>query len=105
LIDVQDLKSMPTPQLLKQLNEKLAKATGTTSETCKLCSAIWLKNGSLLIEAGDDKSAKWLQNKANILHMECELSTTILTEMRNYNTMAYFVLLTFDTKMNHTQKK
>jgi len=60
LVDVQDLKSMPAPQLLKQLNKKLAKATGTTSETCKLHSAIWLKNGSLLIEAGDDKLAKWL---------------------------------------------
>ena len=30
--------------------------------------------------------------------MECKLGTTILTELHNYNTMAYFVLLTFDTK-------
>ena len=97
-VDVQDLKSMPAPHLLKQLNEKLAKAAGTTSKTCKLHSAIWLKNSSLLIEAGDNKSAKWLQNEANILHMECELSTTILTELHNYNTMAYFVPLTSNTK-------
>jgi len=30
--------------------------------------------------------------------MECELSTTILTESCNYNTMAYFIPLTFNTK-------
>jgi len=59
-VNAQDLKSMPTPQLLKQLNKKLAKAAGTTSKTCKLCSAIWLKNSNLLIEARDNKSAKWL---------------------------------------------
>ena len=93
--DTHGLKSLPAPQLLKQINGKLAKAAKTTNEECKLRSAMWLKNGGLLIEASDSKSAEWLRSEANILHMECELGTTILTEMRNYNAMAYFVPLTF----------
>jgi hypothetical protein len=95
--EMQELKSLPAPQLLKQLNEKLAKATKTTNEECKLQSAMWLKNGGLLIEASDNKSAAWIHSEANILHMECELGTTILTKSRNYNTMAYFIPLTFST--------
>ena len=49
-----------------------------------------------MLEAGDNKSAAWLWKEANILHMECELGTTIILESRNYNTMAYFIPLTFD---------
>jgi hypothetical protein len=94
-VDMQGLESMPAPQLLKQLNEKLAKAMGMTNEECKLHLAIWLKNRNLLIEVGDDKSAAWLCSKANILHMECELDTTILLKSCNYNVMAYFIPLTF----------
>jgi hypothetical protein len=65
------------------------------NEEWKLHLAMWLKNGGLLIEASDDKSAEWLHSEANILHMECELGTTVLPEFCNYNTMAYFVPLTF----------
>ncbi|KAF8227000.1 hypothetical protein L208DRAFT_1497033 [Tricholoma matsutake] len=95
-VDIPELKTLPAPQLLKQLNEKLTKAAKMTNEECKLHLAMWLKNGGLLIEAGDDKSAAWLCSEANILHMECELGTSILLEARNFNTMAYFVPLTFD---------
>ena len=40
--EMQELKSLPAPQLL---NGKLAKATKTTNEECKLQSAMWLKMG------------------------------------------------------------
>ena len=94
--DTQDIKSMSAPQLLKHLNTKLSKAMKMTNEECKLCSAVWLKNGGMLIEAGDDKSASWLCSEANILHMECKLETSILTKSCNYSIMAYFVPLTFN---------
>ena len=93
--ETQELKSLPAPQLLKQLNRKLAKAAKTTNEECKLRSAMWLKNGRLLIKASNSKLAAWLHSKANIFHMECKLGTTILTKSCNYNTMAYFIPLTF----------
>ena len=55
--------------------------------------------------AGDVKSATWLCSEADILHMECELGTTILTESSNYNMMAFFVSLTFDvTKKSHVEE-
>lgn len=94
--DVQDLKAMSAPQLLKHLNMKLEKATKMTNEECKLCSAVWLKNGGILVKASNNKLATWLCSKVNILHMECELETTILTKSRNYSMMVYFVPLTFD---------
>ena len=47
-------------------------------------------------EAGDDKSAAWLHSEANILHMECKLETSIMTESCNYSAMAYFIPLTFN---------
>jgi hypothetical protein len=66
---------------------------------------MWLKNGGLLIKASDSKSAEWLCSEVNILHMECKLGTTILTEMHNYNTMAYFVPLTFSaTEKSHLEE-
>ena len=103
--DTQDLKVLSAPQLLKQVNEKLSKAARMTNKECKLHSIVWLKNGGLLLEAGDDKTATWLCSKANILHMECELGLTILPESHNYNVMAYFVPLTFDTaKKSHTEE-
>jgi len=94
-VEIPELRYLSAPQLLKQLNEKLAKAMKMMNEEWKLCLAMWLKNRGLLIEASDDKSAEWLHSEANILHMECELGTTVLPESCNYNTMAYFVPLTF----------
>ena len=78
--DTHKLKSLPAPQLLKQINRKLAKAAKTMNEECKLQSAMWLKNRGLLIKASNSKLAAWLHSKVNILHMECKLGTTILTE-------------------------
>ncbi|KAF8227146.1 hypothetical protein L208DRAFT_1298073 [Tricholoma matsutake] len=95
-VDIPELKTLSAPQLLKQLNKKLTKAMKMTNEECKLQLAIWLKNGGLLIEAGDDKSTAWLCSEVNILHMECESGTSILPEACNYNIMAYFVPLTCD---------
>ncbi|KAF8219487.1 hypothetical protein L208DRAFT_1339701, partial [Tricholoma matsutake] len=100
LEDTAGLKSLLAPQLLKQLGEKISRAAKTMNEECRLQSAIWLKNGGILIEASDNKSAAWLRKEENIFHMECELGTTIITETRNYNVMAYFVPLTFDTADN-----
>ena len=66
---------------------------------------MWLKNGGLLIEESNSKLAEWLHSEVNILHMECELGTTILTETCNYNTMAYFIPLTFNaTEKSHLEE-
>ncbi|KAF8219610.1 hypothetical protein L208DRAFT_992928, partial [Tricholoma matsutake] len=95
-MDTQDLKTMLAPQLLKHLNTKLDKAVKMTREECRLCSAVWLKNGGMLVKAEDDKSATWLCSEANILHMECKLETSIVIESHNYSSMAYFIPLTFN---------
>jgi hypothetical protein len=55
-VEILELRYLSAPQLLKQLNKKLAKAMKTMNEECKLHSAMWLKNRGLLIEASDDKS-------------------------------------------------
>jgi hypothetical protein len=104
-VEIPELRSLSAPQLLKQLNKKLVKAAKTMNEECKLRSALWLKNGGLLIEASDDKSVVWLHREVNVHHMECELGTTIFPKLRNYNTMAYFVLLTFNAnEKTHTEE-
>ena len=95
-MDTQDLKSMLALQLLKHLNIKLSKVVKMTNEECRLHSAVWLKTREMLIEAEDDKSSTWLCSEANILHLEYELETSIVTESCNYSTMAYFVPLTFN---------
>ena len=42
-VNIPELRSLTAPQLLKQLNDKLAKAAKTMNEECKLQSVLWLK--------------------------------------------------------------
>ena len=70
-----NLKGLATPDLLKRMNDHIAKA----SENKSLCLhlAIWIRAGGMLIEARNDMTADWLKDEGNLKGLKGELGPKV----------------------------
>jgi hypothetical protein len=90
-----ELQKLDNPSIMKHLNDIITKIDNTGNQKRMVKTARKLPNRGIILEMGSAETARWLQEET-ASKLKDELRQAMTFKKRSHNTIAFFVLLTFN---------